>query len=81
MRGSRARLRDRGQQRKKKDEQGSTRDLESPWLGQEEAQGDGDGLREKLGTPQARLEKESHTINFPEQKKRLRVMGSLKIQP
>lgn len=70
MLGSRARLGDRGQQRKKKEEQGRTRDLESPWPGQKDAQGDSGGLRAKLGSPQARPEKENHAISLPEQEEK-----------
>ena len=70
MLSSRARLGDRGQQRKKKEEQGRTRDLESPRPGQEDAQGDGGGLRAKLGSPQTRPEKGSHTISLPEQEEK-----------
>lgn len=66
MLGSRARLGDRGQQRKKKEEPRRTRELESPRPGQEDAQGDGGGLGAKLGSPQTRPEKGSHTKSCPE---------------
>lgn len=75
VRGSRARLGDRGQQRKKKEEQGSPRDLESPRLRQEDAQGVGGGLRAKLGSPQSWPEKGSHTISLPEQEEEVRGGG------
>lgn len=69
--GSRARLGDRGQQRKKKEELGRTRKVESPLPGREDAQEDGDGLRAKLSSTQTEAVKGSHTINLPEWEERL----------
>lgn len=51
--GSRARLGDRGQQRKKKEQHGRTRDSESPGPGQEDAQEKAVGLRQSWVHPQA----------------------------
>lgn len=62
----------KGKRKRSREAQGT---LESPRLGQEDAQGVGGGLRAKLGSPQTWPEKGSHTISLPEQEEKVRGGG------